>query len=1596
MMQLRNSKLTHKKGNQKRLVGILVLLVIMMNGLISTNRSLLSPKLDDYSNKLEENSNIFVDPKITDLNSQSDDQNQEISVIVVVKENMLSNFINIIESKNDIVIIRIFYDFNQLILELPFCLIQFLKIPEYIIGIYLNDPQNIELDINERLINPYSASENSFTNVSELISSDPNKIQQELNTDKPTNGSDVIIAVLDTGVDLLGQLGKGLDDFDDNESTLLDIKVYGSVSMIPYEPFYYYDFTGSGTYHAGVACGTGNPNSTFSGVAPGAYYLNVKVVDSFGFTMGSYVLSGLEWALSHDADVICLPWIMPGYYADPISIAIDSIAEKGVSVVVPAGDDGPAYTSIMTPGQSSRAISVGAYDHNIDSIAQFSSKGPSYDLRSGPDILAPGVDIIGPRATFDPDLALNNTMGSFPLPTNISLPSHNFSMPIYGEPVDGNYTSISSTTASCAIVAGACAILTSLFPLATPELIKIALMKTAASKTGDINSEGYGLINVTRAAKWIQENLDQDTTIGFRIPQTMLYPGFVTNADVRNLTSRLDPLPQNWSTYNIFMPMSTQAMTSALFVVNGTEIDESNIDLHLPLNQFALSFNSSHYLFSELQVYRELTNITSYLGIGDSNYCRWGGILGINEELFISVIINTWMYTYDGYEPPTYVRANYTERVTAFEFSFNFLNIGDKSYENLSIHSFFKSDLYLNEYNITDPYNYSEITNSSYDDIIYYRNDTQMIVSYDKFDIGPNATNEYTYIGFNSTSHVLKSWEINSSNNLFEKLYRGDLELSNDSISIEYEDEIDPAFIQSYEITELLTPGCVANFTGVLSIGKDYDNETAFYKMNHAIQTIMNNVSLPDIVDAAIIQADITRMHQVNERFSSRSYLINMGTTTISSTEYWFVANITNNKGKIEIYSEIDTLTDWKPMAIRIIDNGWIPDDIGSVILGWVLGSYTSLYSGMDDNPYNDYQVRTVFVYNYSLYYEKLSETTLLMPYQFPITPFLLKFPGDFAMVNISLITPIPIEEPTIEITGMAESIVTLKSSNEFTSDSLSSFRKFQLSIILPLFFKPDFYITIIKFSDSFGTLLKILPIQFQVENLGGRIMFDGIHNEIGISSLGSSTSMDDISSEFNITETGFSISGLLNERLDYLYGNYFQFWNQSTEILPKGIAMTQIIPGINFSSIAADFMTSNDTASTLMPTESDSLALDMLFQGDNFYNFEGNLTTDNYTYDLVKFFDALVISDPERPFNNNEIGNLSRYLNLGGMILIFTENESQSNLESINELAAIGNLTTGDQDFGLINQDIQLFDEEQCIQYTDPIVIKNSTEYTENIEFIGDYIGISKVGRGKLVLCGDTQIITELGIYNEENREFIQDFLDYIMDNSFNMSYKISDSDIETNQSTYIEFNLNNPLDNFIIEEDLLAISAFIDEAGNQLNVSLYGFQIPVMPLLQTNETALYSFFNSSWFNSEGIIYAIIYLDSPETLAETFTFEINITLGTPLDPIQEYQLPEPKYPPWYDFLFLIALLIQICVFWAYSSIRWSMKHKFIDLDSNKRNLLENTVSAFNAELNQIEQAMNSNQFEGLEKLRYILDHEKEINSRLDDIHHLADDWGEI
>jgi len=161
------------------------------------------------------------------------------------------------------------------------------------------------------------------------------------------------------------------------------------------------DRFGHGTFLAGLV----------TQVAPGARLLDVRVADGDGDTRLSQVLRGLQ-AVADQGDALGVrvvslalasPSLVPSAL-DPLALALEALWERGYTVVVPAGNDGPGAGSLASPGTDPVLLSVGGLDqvgtsaHADDAVAVWSGRGQSEEGATGPALVAPGAHLVGLRA----------------------------------------------------------------------------------------------------------------------------------------------------------------------------------------------------------------------------------------------------------------------------------------------------------------------------------------------------------------------------------------------------------------------------------------------------------------------------------------------------------------------------------------------------------------------------------------------------------------------------------------------------------------------------------------------------------------------------------------------------------------------------------------------------------------------------------------------------------------------------------------------------------------------------------------------------------------------------------------------------------------------------------------------------------------------------------------------------------------------------------------------------------------------------------------------------------------------------------------------
>jgi serine protease AprX len=291
--------------------------------------------------------------------------------------------------------------------------------------------------------------------------------------DDAYNGSGVTVAVLDTGVSQVTDLGN---------------RVLARVDLTPDHDGE--DYFGHGTHLAGIVAGSGvDSDGRWRGVAPRARIVSVKVAGEDGSTDVSVVIAGLQWVATHRSDynirVLNLAFGTDGqqtYSLDPLDFAVEQVWFAGVLVVVSAGNRGPDAGTINKPGDDPFVLTVGAIDvkgsaeRDDDVVAPFSGRGPTPDGIRKPNLVAPGITIVSDR-----------------------VPGSTIDQVHPGARVGDSYFKGSGTSQATAIVSGVAALMFQADPSLTPDVAKAALIGTAGRSGSLGNGSGSGLVDAASA-----------------------------------------------------------------------------------------------------------------------------------------------------------------------------------------------------------------------------------------------------------------------------------------------------------------------------------------------------------------------------------------------------------------------------------------------------------------------------------------------------------------------------------------------------------------------------------------------------------------------------------------------------------------------------------------------------------------------------------------------------------------------------------------------------------------------------------------------------------------------------------------------------------------------------------------------------------------------------------------------------------------------------------------------------------------------------------------------------------------------------------------
>ena len=287
-------------------------------------------------------------------------------------------------------------------------------------------------------INPKSVLKYQIENVNETFE-EIYKLVNPLPINSGYSGENVTIAILDSGINEVGWI----------------TNLVSQNTTIP-------NSTGQDDNGHGTLVG-----SIISKIAPNASLISIKISDSKGFTKTDWVEEGFKLALRYNVSIIHASLGTSDLEAFNSTI-IANLSSKNVTTVISAGNNGPFASSLSSPAIFADIISVGMI-YNQTHIPDDSSSGPRPSGMIGPDLVAPGVHIVG----YDHNnLTVNKT----------------------------------GTSYAASFVTGALALLKQAFPEASPTTLKAGLLKTAyfMNNTSPIR-QGNGILDISKAYKLLKD-----------------------------------------------------------------------------------------------------------------------------------------------------------------------------------------------------------------------------------------------------------------------------------------------------------------------------------------------------------------------------------------------------------------------------------------------------------------------------------------------------------------------------------------------------------------------------------------------------------------------------------------------------------------------------------------------------------------------------------------------------------------------------------------------------------------------------------------------------------------------------------------------------------------------------------------------------------------------------------------------------------------------------------------------------------------------------------------------------------------------------------
>jgi subtilisin family serine protease len=244
-----------------------------------------------------------------------------------------------------------------------------------------------------------------------------------------------------------------------------------------------YDDNGHGTFVCGCIASSGHLSSgKYKAPAPDANLCVIKAFNAAGYGYMSDIIKAVDILISisdkFNIRVICLPFEFSynhSFKVNPLEEIIKKAISANIAVVAPSGNLGPQSGSIYFPGNINEVITVGGIscpDTNIKnySVASFTGRGPTLTNIKKPDICAPCTNItsLSANTMYNPMTKVKNELAS-------------------------PYRTMSGTSAACALICGACAVILEKTPSLTASDLKSVLCLSTISLGENKFSQGCSL-----------------------------------------------------------------------------------------------------------------------------------------------------------------------------------------------------------------------------------------------------------------------------------------------------------------------------------------------------------------------------------------------------------------------------------------------------------------------------------------------------------------------------------------------------------------------------------------------------------------------------------------------------------------------------------------------------------------------------------------------------------------------------------------------------------------------------------------------------------------------------------------------------------------------------------------------------------------------------------------------------------------------------------------------------------------------------------------------------------------------------------------------